>query len=158
MGVTEKPVTFESHGKSFATKEEASRYDTLVNARRAFAQARRNLERAFAQTWKTADGELFTLGHRGYFRISKVWGQPPRLQTIHSPYWYDFEIRHDTPILRWVEPGALNRPRYEEHDIRELYAFESNARAQLVKDLDVWIEEMRIAHVDALDRARRRGD
>ena len=154
MGVNEKPVMFESHGKTFPTKEEAERWDELKNAEEAFATAKRALEAAVARTWRTKDGDLLEFGilHE-YFRISRVWGHPPVLQTVKGPYWYDFTIQHDRdPVIRF--PGGPRRE-YEEYDVRELYAHEHNARVALIEALDDWLLETKRHHAEALERLRK---
>lgn len=126
-------------GTEFASKEEAKRYEKLLEAKDAYEQARLKFAQALWETQKTADGENFVLERPWhYFYINDLWGMP-ELETV-SFYIRNCNLREDNEIeiILW-EP---DQRRYRTFKISELYVDKQKAKEALVEKSEKYLLEM----------------
>lgn len=136
MAVTATPVKYRaSDGASFATQAEAERHDRLVTAQRQFEKAQAALDRALAESQKTADGKLFTFLHRFYY-VHDHFCELPDLREVEF-YRPQVEVDRDGSVIL-VETIHDQR---RAHRISDLYWYKNAAVAAVLAAQDERIKQ-----------------
>jgi len=148
-------------GKEFLDKDDAERWDKLVDAQNKFQSARKQYMRAILETLKTADGYPIDCSQwDDYVYI---------INTSSGPLMSKFNLRlynNDTFIdtenyVKGCEYVIISNVyhdgnTYKRLQIRtnDLYAKEKNATAEYIRRCEEWLEGKR-EHLEALRTKRR---
>jgi hypothetical protein len=147
MAVSETPVTYRtSDGREFDQKADAERHDALVEARRAYQDAREVFGRLLSAAQLTADGERFDYTRwREYYWITPGWNGRPELEAVSFGYGttFGFDYHSDRPEITVQRGGATRDTRT--YQVSELYSSQAKAEAALLVAAEKWLEEQKAA-------------
>lgn len=143
MSVTAVPQKFKSHGREFATVEEAHRFDRLWLARENLETAQRAFQRSLGESAKTADGQLFDFdGYHCYWHVFKPFGSIPRIEQFTYTCW-SWSVKEDGETVQIKVESSDGKESWQTRyiDIAELYSSEAAATAMLIAAQEEWLKE-----------------
>ena len=133
-----------SDGRKFTDEAEAARHQALITAKDEYESARHKWVRALTATYKTADGQNFSLTKHGdYWRIANYFHDNalPTLERVSFWVWHCDINEADHAVI--IERKGEHTRHYR---ISELYASERNAKIALLaaqeKELQYMTEQV----------------
>lgn len=140
MAVSETEPKFKtSDGREFTNKKDAERHEALVEASRAYENARRFFGKALAETQRTADDKPFDFSMlTDYWFVWEGWGDP-RLAKVDFYIWNcSFDLEREQFEIHQVDPHTKAMRGYR---VSELYRYRENAERALVAAQERWIAD-----------------